>query len=106
MLTLWTYVAYVRRPRLGRYLLVLLTFGLGLMAKPMLVTLPFVLLLLDVWPLRRVDLEGSAGRSGLEALRQRGPELQRLVREKFPLFILAAISSVVRARSQGLTTTR
>ena len=95
MLTLWAYVAYVRRPRLGRYLLVLLTFGLGLMAKPMLVTLPFALLLLDVWPLRRVDLGGGAGRSGLVALRQQRPELLRLVREKLPLFILAAISSVV-----------
>ena len=54
MLTLAAYVAYVRRPvSIARYLLVVLLFALGLMAKPMLVTLPFVLLLLDYWPLGR-----------------------------------------------------
>jgi tetratricopeptide (TPR) repeat protein len=77
MLTMWAYVEYVRRPRLGRYLLVALCFCLGLMAKPMLVTLPFALLLLDFWPL------------------QRELGLARLVKEKIPLFVLAAISSVV-----------
>jgi len=71
-LTLWCYIRYVERPRLGRYLLVILVFGLGLMAKPMLVTLPFVLLLLDMWPLRRVAL-----------------------REKAPLFILSIGMSLV-----------
>ena len=54
MLTLWAYVRYVRHPAsLPRYLMVLLLFALGLMAKPMLVTVPFVLLLLDYWPLNR-----------------------------------------------------
>ncbi len=53
LLTLWAYVAYVERPGWGRYALVLLAFALGLMAKPMLVTLPCVLLLLDWWPLGR-----------------------------------------------------
>src|SRR6266568_2498958 len=53
MLTLWAYVRYVEQPRLGRYLIALLFFALGLMAKPMLVTLPFALLLLDFWPLGR-----------------------------------------------------
>jgi len=52
-LTLWAYVRYTRRPATARYLLVLLPFCLGLMAKPMIVTLPLLLLLLDVWPLRR-----------------------------------------------------
>ena len=52
-LTLWCYARYAQRPGLGRYVLVLLGFCGGLMAKPMIVTLPFVLLLLDVWPLRR-----------------------------------------------------
>jgi tetratricopeptide (TPR) repeat protein len=52
-LALLAYVRYTERPGVGRYLLVLLGFALGLMAKPMIVTLPFVLLLLDVWPLRR-----------------------------------------------------
>ena len=82
MLTVWAYVAYVRRPRLGRYVAVALLFGLGLMAKPMLVTLPFVLLLLDYWPLGRVALGDW-------------PAWRRLVREKIPLLALAAASSVV-----------
>ncbi len=54
LLTIWAYVVYVRRPGLWRYLLALLLFALGLMAKPMLVTWPFVLLLLDWWPLGRL----------------------------------------------------
>ncbi len=51
MLTMVAYLRYVRRPGVGRYLLVAVAFALGLMCKPMLVTLPFVLLLLDYWPL-------------------------------------------------------
>ena len=47
---------YVERPSLKRYLLVFISFALGLMAKPMVVTLPFALLLLDYWPLRRLEL--------------------------------------------------
>ena len=54
-LTLWCYARYARQPGVGRYLLVLGGFCCGLMAKPMIVTLPFVLLLLDVWPLRRAN---------------------------------------------------
>ena len=53
MLTLWAYSAYVARPGRARYVLTLVVFCLGLMAKPMLVTLPVVLLLLDFWPLHR-----------------------------------------------------
>src|SRR5207248_3231515 len=55
MLTLWAYAWYAERPGWRRYLLVLMAFALGLMAKPMLVTLPCVLLLLDYWPLKRVS---------------------------------------------------
>jgi tetratricopeptide (TPR) repeat protein len=79
-LTLWAYVAYVRKQRPARYVLVLGLFALGLMAKPMLVTLPFVLLLLDYWPLARAQ-EPSARR--------------RLILEKLPLLGLAVASSVV-----------
>ena len=53
MLTMWAYVRYAKGPRINRYLLVLLFFALGLLSKPMVVTLPFVLLLLDYWPLGR-----------------------------------------------------
>ena len=82
MLTLWAYVRYTRRPGARRYVLVCMFFALGLMAKPMLVTLPFLLLLLDVWPLGRT-------RTAIP------PPAWALVREKLPLFALAAGSSVM-----------
>ena len=95
MLTLWAYVGYVRRPRLGRYLVVFLLFALGLMAKPMLVTLPFVLLLLDVWPLNRMSLGAdSPGRSGLALLWDQRSVVLRLVWEKLPLLALTVASSI------------
>ncbi len=94
LLALWAYTGYAREPRWDRYLRVLLFAALGLMAKPMLVTLPFVLLLLDVWPLRRVTLEARApGSGGLSVW-------IRLVREKVPIMALAAISSVLTYLAQ------
>src|SRR5262249_41684114 len=54
-LSLWCYARYTERPGAVRYLLVLAAFCLGMLAKPMIVTLPFVLLLLDFWPLRRAN---------------------------------------------------
>ncbi len=83
MLTLWAYAAYVRSPARGRFLAVLGFFAAGLMAKPMLVTLPFGLMLLDVWPLRR-DIS-----------------LRRSVVEKLPLMGLAVASSVVTFLTQN-----
>jgi tetratricopeptide (TPR) repeat protein len=85
LLTLLAYVAYVRNEKRRRtfYLTALVLFALGLMAKPMLVTLPFVMLLLDVWPLQRVNLA---------TLRLKGPGL---ITEKLPLFALVAASSIV-----------
>src|SRR5574341_1554548 len=62
-LTMGAYLRYVRRPGAGRYLLVVIPFALGLMAKPTLVTLPFVLLLLDLWPLGRMA-PGDGANSG------------------------------------------
>jgi hypothetical protein len=59
MLTIGGYVRYARGRRSGWYLLTLLLFAMGLMAKPMLVTLPFVLLLLDYWPLNRLKTQDS-----------------------------------------------
>jgi len=55
MLTMGAYAFYAEKPGTKRYLLTLGLYALGLMAKPMLVTLPFVLLLLDYWPLRRFE---------------------------------------------------
>jgi len=84
LLTIWAYCGYVKRPNLPKYLLVALLFALGLLAKPMLVTLPFVLLLLDFWPLQRLAKVGIA----------------RAVLEKVPLFFLSAVSSVVTFLAQ------
>ena len=58
---MWAYAAYVRHSTPARYALVVVTFALGLMAKPMLVTLPFVLLLLDFWPLNGHRTREPAG---------------------------------------------
>lgn len=73
-LALWAYLNYVNRPGSGRYLLVVLLFCAGIMSKPMVVTFPFIALLLDVWPLRRFS--GKA------------------VREKLPLFVIAIGASI------------
>jgi tetratricopeptide (TPR) repeat protein len=99
-LTLWAYMGYVRRSGLNRYLLTLLLFALGLMAKPMLVTLPFVLLLLDFWPLNRFAPAPQAGtRDARRATRSLAGRFWRpalpLVREKIPFFLLAAASSII-----------
>lgn len=93
MLTLLAYLRYLKRPSAGRYLGVVAVFALGLMAKPMLVTLPFALLLLDWWPLGRfrntADMSATAG--------------WRPFLEKTPLLALAAVSSVLTylAQKQG-----
>src|SRR5262245_58257050 len=62
------------------------------MAKPMLVTLPFLLLLLDVWPLGRVTFLSESTKTGV---RDQRSELQRIVIEKIPLFVVVAASSIV-----------
>ena len=80
MLAMLAYTSYVTRRGAWRYAMVALMLGLGLMAKPMLVTLPFALLLLDVWPLGRM--------TSLKVV-------PRLVLEKTPLFALAAASSAL-----------
>jgi protein O-mannosyl-transferase len=93
MLTLAAYVQYTRTPSALRYLLVALLFAFGLMSKPMLVTLPFVLLLLDYWPLGRTDGQKS----------KVGSRLRKLITEKIPLFALSAFSCIATlfAQRQG-----
>jgi tetratricopeptide (TPR) repeat protein len=86
-LTLWVYVRYTERPSPARYAMLLLAFCLGLMAKPMVVTLPFVLLLLDVWPLRRLPFPMSAEGDGKPRT--------AIFREKAPLFALSLAVSIV-----------
>ena len=90
MLTVWSYIRYVERPGVYRYLVILLFFILGLMSKPMIVTLPFVLLLLDYWPLGRLRYPKSIDSIPLYS----NPPVFHLVWEKIPLFILSALSSI------------
>lgn len=92
MLTLWSYLRYVQRPGGRRYALVVVAFGLGLLAKPMLVTLPFVLLLLDFWPLGRL-----VGRR----INPSNRAIVQVTREKLPLFLLAAASCVITILAQS-----
>ncbi|MDY7093135.1 MAG: tetratricopeptide repeat protein [Acidobacteriota bacterium] len=104
LLTLLAYLRWVERPSAGRYGALLAAFALGLMAKPMLVTLPFVLLLLDAWPLRRLRGFETAGEAVLpgpaskEALENKS--LWGLVLEKLPLFALTAASSAITLAAQ------
>jgi len=105
MLTMWTYVHYVERPGFNRYLLVLLSFVLGLLSKPMLVTLPFVLLLVDYWPLGRFQFGRLSGdrRSHTPKSSDTGDQksiVLRLIREKVPFFVLCAISSILTIFAQ------
>jgi len=119
-LAVWAYVGYIKRPQFRRYALALLFFACGLMAKPMVVTLPFVLLLFDFWPLRRIPLWGVEGGivetsersiapAGSGALMSSGPgtscttavtTISRLILEKIPFFILAIASSVLTVSAQ------
>ena len=77
MLAMGAYIHYVAHPRLKNYLAVLVFFALGLMAKPMLVTLPFVLLLMDYWPLQRFEPKKSAKQINIEASEQGAENRER-----------------------------
>jgi hypothetical protein len=96
LLTMWAYINYIEKPTVKKYSLVFLFFTLGLMSKPMLVTLPFVLLLMDYWPLRRLKFEQERGGNEIsEKNTARRSEVFRLVREKIPLFLLATGAGIV-----------
>ena len=119
MLTLWAWVRYVQKQasgvwRLasGDYWLALGFFALGLMSKPMLVTLPVILLLLDFWPFRRISefgvrpalrsLWAKDGSSDLKSV-PHFPMLRRLIWEKAPFLALSLASSVVTFYAQGVS---
>ena len=97
LLTVAGYTRFVRRPCVGRYMPILIFFVLGLMSKPMLVTLPFVLLLLDYWPLKRFRFQKHREFS---AIGLQTPAKGGLIVEKIPLFLIAAASSVVTLYAQ------
>jgi len=100
LLTLAAYAGYVKRPSIFRYFAALTIFALGLMAKPMLVTLPFVLLLLDYWPLNRFEVSVPVKKTGRQTCKSapaanKHSTLYRLIIEKIPFFALAAVSSII-----------
>jgi tetratricopeptide (TPR) repeat protein len=102
ILTLGAYTRYSRKPSVSGYLLVLGLFVLGLMSKPIVVTLPLVLLLLDYWPLRRCAGPAKAEDYYRSDLRSQFPiqTVLRLVLEKLPFFVLAAGLSLFTFHSQ------
>jgi len=100
LLMLMAYARYAKQPRLSRYLPVLLLFALGLAAKPMLVTFPFLMLLLDIWPLKRIhpispSVTGISG-SPPSSMQQ----FASLLAEKIPLLILATGSCIITYLAQ------
>src|SRR6266550_2442803 len=103
MLTLGAYVRYVREPSSIRYLIVAVLFGLGLMTKSMLVTLPFVLLVLDYWPLGRFTRVRPAEpkpKNGFARWRSQRSIPTRLILEKIPLIALSVASSIITLFAQ------
>ena len=105
MLTITAYISYVKRPGVLRYFLVIFAFCLGLLSKPMMVTLPFVLLLLDYWPLCR--FQGLKSLHNENFSKAESPKLKYrqfscwyLIGEKVPLFVLSIILCVITFLSQ------
>jgi protein O-mannosyl-transferase len=95
LLTLWAYGRYARKPDWKRYLAVAALFAAGLASKPMVITLPFVLLLLDYWPLNRV-------RTSTENITPEHPSYPwpKLALEKLPLLALSAASAIITVQAQ------
>ena len=99
LLALGAYAWYARKPAWHRYLLMALFFSAGLMAKPMLVTLPFVLLLVDYWPLGRMAFDLGENDAASSSGEQR-VGFVRLVLEKVPLLFLSTASSWMTVKAQ------
>jgi tetratricopeptide (TPR) repeat protein len=85
---LLAYAWYVRNPSWKRYALIICAFACGLMSKPMVVTLPFTLLLLDYWPLRRISFSWESREQWLSSQ-------WKLFIEKWPLFLMTVLSSII-----------
>jgi Tfp pilus assembly protein PilF len=104
LLAIAAYLRYAEKPGVGRYLLTLLVLCLGLMAKPMLVTLPFVFLLLDYWPMNRFqwarpEMDQDSSPSSV-AGNYHATSVARLIAEKIPFFLVIAVSCLVTFRVQ------
>lgn len=96
LLGLGAYTWYARKPGIVRYFLVAISFALGLMAKPMVITFPFVLLLWDYWPLRRMFPE----KNGASANSYPASPFFWLFLEKLPLLLLSAASALITMKAQ------
>jgi hypothetical protein len=94
MLALHSYVEYLSSHRRRYYFLLVVFAALGLMSKPMIITLPCVLLLLDYWPLNRLSLQSGGWRQWVRTL-------LALCFEKLPLFALSVFSAVITLAAQG-----
>ena len=90
LLTLQAYGWYAKKPAIDRYLAVALLFALGLMSKPQVITLPFLLLLWDYWPLERVNFHDPGAKTKISAL----------IIEKAPLFALSLVSAIITMQAQ------
>jgi len=103
LLSLIAYVRYAEAPSSGRYAWTAITLALGLLAKPMLVTWPFVMLLLDYWPLRRLADPMAKEHPRRGSHREAATGIASLVREKLPLFAIVVASAVITfvAQSHG-----
>ena len=96
LLALAAYRWYVQKPRIGRYTVVAGLYLLGLMTKPQVITFPFVLLLWDYWPLRRMFVSTDSGTDSTAARK-----FLWLVLEKLPLLMLSALSGILTMAAQG-----
>ena len=95
LLALWAYGRYARKPSVVRYTAVFLAYACGLMAKPQVITLPFLLLLWDYWPLHRLKFGESSANPSREPVRPLW-----LVIEKLPLFALSAVDAFITLKAQ------
>ncbi len=100
LLALAAYGWYARKPRLPRYLAVASLYALGLMAKPQIITLPFVLLLWDFWPLQRMHRRTESSSMTPGEMDVPPQTLTWLVLEKLPLLVLSAASAVITISAQ------
>ncbi|MHC4646155.1 MAG: tetratricopeptide repeat protein [Planctomycetota bacterium] len=105
LLTLLAYTGYAKGASVYRYTAAFAVFALGLMAKPMLVTLPFLLLLLDYWPLNRFEARQPSTTSDPQfpqstPAAHRHTTLHRIIIEKIPFFLLSAVSCVITFLTQ------
>ncbi|MBI5021214.1 MAG: tetratricopeptide repeat protein [Ignavibacteriales bacterium] len=92
MLTMWAYIRYRQVPGLSRYMLVLFLFSLGILSKPMIITLPFVLILLDYWPLNHLSFKSMTGKKEKYII---PTSLVNNIKDKIPFFILSLGSSII-----------